>query len=173
MKELTLSAVGNCRMPCGKYLPLQRLAAVVAREKADGKTIILANGGFDLIHVGHVRYLQQAKALGDLLVVALNSDCSLRGLKGAGRALIDEGGRVRLIAAMACVDYVTLFAEATVERVLLTLTPHFHCKGSDYTLDSIPERDVVRSYGGRMAIVGGDKVRSTSLLIRRIKELYG
>ena len=160
-------------MPCGKYLPLQRLAAVVAREKAKGKTVVLANGGFDLIHVGHVRYLQQAKALGDLLVVALNSDRSLRMLKGAGRALIDEGGRVRLIAAMACVDYVTLFAEATVEHVLLALTPHFHCKGSDYTLDSIPERDVVRSYGGRMAIVGGEKVRSTSLLIRRIKELYG
>ncbi len=160
-------------MPCGKYFPLHELAAVVAREKAQGRTIVLANGGFDLIHVGHVRYLQQAKALGDLLIVALNSDRSLRRLKGAGRALIDEDGRVRLIAAMACVDYVTLFAEATVERVLLALTPHCHCKGSDYTLDSIPERDVVRSYGGRMAIVGGDKVRSTSLLIRRIKELYG
>ena len=173
MKGLTLSAAGNCRMPCGKYLTRQRLAAVVAREREGGKTIVLANGGFDLIHIGHVRYLQQAKALGDLLVVALNSDRSLRRLKGAGRALIDEDGRVRLIAALACVDYVTLFSESTVERVLLAVTPHFHCKGSDYTLDSIPERDVVRSYGGRMAIVGGDKVRSTSLVIRRIKELYG
>ena len=149
------------------------MAESSSREKRAGKTIVLANGGFDLIHVGHVRYLQQAKALGDILVVALNSDSSLKELKGAGRALIDEGGRVRIIAAMACVDYVTLFAEATVERVLLALTPHFHCKGSDYTLDSIPERDVVRGYGGRMAIVGGDKVRSTSLVIRRIKELYG
>jgi len=160
-------------MRCAKYLPLGQLADVVSLEKGAGKTIVLANGGFDLIHVGHVRYLQQAKALGDILVVALNSDSSLKELKGAARALIDEGGRVRIIAAMACVDYVTLFAERTVEGVLRALTPHFHCKGSDYTPDSIPERDVVRGYGGRLAIVGGDKVRSTSLVIRRIKELYG
>ncbi|MCU0275625.1 MAG: adenylyltransferase/cytidyltransferase family protein [Acidobacteria bacterium] len=160
-------------MSCAKYLPLQRLTEAIAGEKRKGKTIVLANGGFDLIHVGHVRYLQQARAMGDVLVVALNSDQSLRALKGEGRALIDEEGRVRIIAAMACVDYVTLFAEPTVAGVLLALTPHCHCKGSDYTLDSIPERDIVRGYGGRMAIVGGEKVRSTSLLIHRIKELYG
>lgn len=160
-------------MPCAKYLPLPQLAETVAREKGTGKTIVLANGGFDLIHVGHVRYLQQAKALGDILVVALNSDSSLKELKGAGRALIDEAGRVRIIGALACVDYVTLFAERTVESVLRAITPHFHCKGSDYSLDSIPERDVVLGYGGQLAIVGGDKVRSTSLVIRRIKELYG
>lgn len=160
-------------MPCGKFFPLPLLAAEIAREKRAGKTIVLANGGFDLIHVGHVRYLQQAKAKGDILVVALNSDSSLRELKGAGRALIGEEGRVRIISALACVDYVTLFAERTVGRVLLALTPHFHCKGSDYTLDSIPERDIVRSFGGEMAIVGGDKVRSTSQVIRAIKELYG
>ncbi len=160
-------------MSCGKFLSRLRLAEAVARDKGDGKTVVLANGGFDLIHVGHVRYLQQAKAMGDVLVVAINSDSSLKELKGTGRALIDEDGRVRIISALACVDYVTLFAEATVAAVLLAITPHCHCKGSDYTLDSIPERDVVRSYGGRMAIVGGDKVRSTSLVIRRIKELYG
>jgi rfaE bifunctional protein nucleotidyltransferase chain/domain len=160
-------------MPCAEYLPLAQLAEAIAREKGAGKTIVLANGGFDLIHVGHVRYLQQAKALGDVLVVALNSDSSLRRLKGAGRALIDEAGRIRIIGALACVDYVTLFAEQTVEGVLRAITPHFHCKGSDYTPDSIPERDVVRRYGGQLAIVGGDKVRSTSLVIRRIKELYG
>lgn len=160
-------------MPSDKYFPLPQLAERIAREKEMGKTIVLANGGFDLIHVGHIRYLQQAKALGDILVVALNSDSSLKELKGAGRALIDEAGRARIISALACVDYVTLFAEGTVGRVLLALTPHFHCKGSDYTLDSIPERDIVQSYGGRMAIVGGDKVRSTSLLIQKIKELYG
>ncbi len=160
-------------MPSDKYLPLPRLAERIAREKETGKTIVLANGGFDLIHVGHVRYLQAAKSLGDILVVALNSDSSLKKLKGAGRALIDEAGRVRIISALACVDYVTLFSEGTVGRVLLALTPDFHCKGSDYTLDSIPERDIVRSYGGRMAIVGGGKVRSTSLLIQRIKGLYG
>ncbi|HEX7502654.1 MAG TPA: adenylyltransferase/cytidyltransferase family protein [Acidobacteriota bacterium] len=160
-------------MPSDKYFPLPRLAERVAREKEMGRTIVLANGGFDLIHVGHIRYLQQAKAMGDILVVALNSDSSLKKLKGAGRALIDEAGRVRIISALACVDYVTLFSEGTVGRVLLALTPHFHCKGADYTLASIPERDIVRSYGGRMAIVGGDKVRSTSLLIKKIKELYG
>ncbi len=160
-------------MRCARYLPLGQLAEAVAREKGAGKTIVLANGGFDLIHVGHIRYLQQAKALGDILVVALNSDSSLKELKGAARALIDEGGRVRIIGALTCVDYVTLFAERTVEGVLLAITPHFHCKGSDYTLESIPERDVVRGYGGQLAIVGGEKVRSTSLVIRRIKELYG
>ncbi len=160
-------------MSCVKFLPLPQLAAVVAREKGLGRTVVLANGGFDLIHVGHVRYLQQAKALGDILVVALNSDSSLKKLKGEGRALIDESGRVRILCSLACVDHVTLFAEPTVERVLRALTPHFHCKGSDYTLESIPERDIVLGYGGQLAIVGGGKVRSTSLVIRRIKELYG
>jgi len=172
MKGHILSAVGNYRMPCAKFLPLPRLATEIAQRKKEGKTIVLANGGFDLIHVGHVRYLQQAKAKGDVLVVALNSDSSLKELKGAGRALIDEEGRVRIVSALACVDYVTLFSERTVSRVLLVLTPHFHCKGSDYTLDSIPERDIVRGYGGELAIVGGDKVRSTSQVIRAIKESY-
>jgi rfaE bifunctional protein nucleotidyltransferase chain/domain len=160
-------------MPSDKYFPLPELAERIAREKELGKTIVLANGGYDLIHVGHIRYLQQAKAMGEVLVVALNSDASLKKLKGAGRALIDEAGRVRILSALACVDYVTLFSEGTVGGVLLAITPHFHCKGSDYTLASIPERDIVQSYGGRMAIVGGDKVRSTSLLIKKIKELYG
>jgi rfaE bifunctional protein nucleotidyltransferase chain/domain len=160
-------------MPSSKCFPLPSLAERIAGEKECGKTVVLANGGFDLIHVGHVRYLQQAKVLGDILVVALNSDSSLQRLKGPGRALIDEAGRVEIISALACVDYVTLFSEETVGRVLLAIKPHFHCKGSDYTLDSIPERDIVRSYGGRMAIVGGEKVRSTSQLIRKIKALYG
>jgi D-glycero-beta-D-manno-heptose 1-phosphate adenylyltransferase len=160
-------------MPCRKFFSLKSLAVEIAREKKLGKTIVLANGGFDLIHIGHVRYLRQAKAMGDILVVALNADSSLKKLKGSGRALIDEQGRVLIISALACVDYVTLFAEKTVERVLLTLTPHIHCKGSDYTLDSIPERGIVQSYGGKLAIVGGEKVRSTSLVIKKIKELYG
>lgn len=174
MKGLIHCRAGNFRMLCHKkFFRLSRLAAEIAREKKAGKTIVLANGGFDLLHIGHIRYLQQAKAKGDILVVALNSDSSLKKLKGAGRALIDEQGRVLIISALACVDYVTLFAETTVELVLLAITPHFHCKGSDYTIDSIPERAVVRSYGGKMAIVGGDKVRSTSLVIEKIKELYG
>ena len=160
-------------MLCRKFYPLPELAAQIAAEKKLGKTIVLANGGFDLIHVGHIRYLQQAKAKGDILVVALNSDRSLKNLKGEARALIDERGRVMIISALACVDYVTLFDEKRVDRVLLAITPDFHCKGSDYTLESIPERDIVRSYGGAMAIVGGEKVRSTSMLIKKIKELYG
>ncbi len=160
-------------MPCRKFYPLAELAMRIAAEKKLGKTIVLANGGFDLIHVGHIRYLQQAKAKGDVLVVALNSDSSLKQLKGAGRALIDEQGRIMIISAMACVDYVTLFDEQRVDRVLLTLTPDVHCKGSDYTLETIPERDIVRSYGGAMAIVGGEKVRSTSVIINKIKEIYG
>jgi rfaE bifunctional protein nucleotidyltransferase chain/domain len=160
-------------MPCHKYYPLPELAAKVAAEKKLAKTVVLANGGFDLIHVGHIRYLQQAKAMGDILVVALNSDRSLRGLKGEARALIDEQGRVLIISALACVDYVTLFDENRVDRVLLAITPDLHCKGSDYSLETIPEREIVRSYGGAMAIVGGEKVRSTSLLIKKIKESYG
>jgi rfaE bifunctional protein nucleotidyltransferase chain/domain len=160
-------------MPCHKYYPLEELVPLIAGEKKQGKTIVLANGGFDLIHVGHIRYLQQAKTMGDILVVALNSDRSLKKLKGAGRALIAEQGRVLIISALACVDYVTLFDENRVDRILLAITPDIHCKGSDYTLESIPERDIVLSYGGAMAIVGGDKVHSTSILIKKIKELYG
>jgi len=160
-------------MPSSKFYPLPELAAQIAGEKKRGKAIVLANGGFDLIHVGHVRYLQQAKAQGDVLVVALNSDRSLKNLKGPARALIDEQGRMLIISALACVDYVTLFDENRVDRVLLAITPNVHCKGSDYTLESIPERDIVHSYGGAMAIVGGEKVRSTSIIIRTIKEIYG
>ena len=160
-------------MHCDKFFLLPELAARISAEKKVGKTIVLANGGFDLIHVGHIRYLQQAKAKGDILVVALNSDRSLKSLKGEGRALIDEQGRVTIISALACVDYVTLFDESRVDRILLAIKPDFHCKGSDYTLESIPERDIVRGYGGAMAIVGGDKVHSTSILIKKIKELYG
>jgi rfaE bifunctional protein nucleotidyltransferase chain/domain len=160
-------------MLCHKFYPLPELAERIVAEKKLGKTIVLANGGFDLIHVGHIRYLQQSKALGEILVVALNSDRSLKNLKGAGRALIDEKGRILIISALACVDYVTLFDENRVDNILLAITPDFHCKGSDYTLDTIPERDIVRSYGGAMAIVGGEKVRSTSLIIKKIKEIYG
>jgi len=160
-------------MPCHKFYCLPELAARTRAEKKLGKTIVLANGGFDLIHVGHIRYLQQAKAKGDVLVVALNSDRSLKNLKGAARALIDERGRIAIISALACVDYVTVFDEARVDRVLLAITPDFHCKGSDYTLESIPERDIVLGYGGALAIVGGEKVRSTSVIISKIKENYG
>ncbi len=153
-----------------KFFPLDELKLQIEKEKLKNKTIALANGGFDLIHIGHVRYLKGAKQTADILVVALNSDESLKRLKGNSRAVLDEATRVRIISAFQCVDYVTVFNESTVDRVLLTLKPNFHCKGSDYTVDTVPERETVKSYGGKIAIVGGDKIRSTSLIINHIKK---
>jgi len=159
-------------MPSSKFFPLESLVPIILDERKKGKTIVLANGCFDLIHVGHIRYLQGAKKMGDLLVVALNSDDSLKKLKGRGEALIDQDGRITSVSAFECVDYVTLFDEIRADRVILTLKPDVHCKGSDYTLQTVPERDVVRGYGGKIAIVGGAKVQSTSLLVRRIRKSF-
>lgn len=159
-------------MPLSKYYPLEKLAPIIEQKKKDGYRIALANGGFDLFHIGHVRYLHEAKGLTDLLVVALNSDSSLRQLKGKNRALIDLPGRISLIASLECVDYVTSFDEPRVDRVLLSLTPHIHCKGSDYTPETVPEREIVHMYGGRISIVGGEKIRSTSDIIQTIQRLY-
>lgn len=156
-----------------KFLPLPELAVRIAAARQRGKKIALANGGFDLLHIGHVRYLQAARAQADILVVAVNSDTSLRQLKGPERAIIDECGRVALIAALACVDFVTLFDDRRVDEVLQRLTPDVHCKGSDYTAETVPERETVLAYGGRIAIVGGAKIRSTSSLIARIRSLHG
>lgn len=157
-------------MSLNKFHPLEQLETVLSRERKKGKTIALANGGFDLIHIGHIRYLKGAKQTADILVVALNSDVSLKKLKGDKRAVLGEKERVRIIAAVECVDYVTLFNELTVDRVLLTLKPDFHCKGSDYTVDTVPERETVKSYGGKIAIVGGDKIRNTSDIIKSIRD---
>ncbi len=137
-----------------------------------GRSVALANGGFDLLHIGHVRYLQAAKMQADILVVALNSDRSLKKLKGERRALIDLAGRTTLIAALECVDYLTAFDEERVDCVLRALKPDVHCKGSDYTAETVPEKEVVAGYGGRVAIVGGDKVESSSSVIARIRALY-
>ena len=130
--------------------------------------IVLANGGFDLIHAGHVRYLREARKKGDLLVVALNSNASLSGLKGPGRPILPQRERAEIIAAFEGVDYVVIFGEPDVERILRALRPDVHVKGSDYTKDTVPEREIVRSYGGRVAIAGGPKIRSTSDIISRI-----
>lgn len=157
-------------MSLTKFYPLDELIAVVAEERKNGKTVALANGGFDLVHIGHVRYLQGAKNEADLLVLALNSDRSLKTLKGETRAILEQDQRIRIMAAFECIDYVTLFDETTVDNVLLTLKPDVHCKGSDYTVDTVPERETVRSYGGRIAIVGGDKIRNTSEIIEGIKD---
>ena len=154
-----------------KRKTLRQLKAIVERLRRQGKRIVLANGCFDLLHVGHVRYLEGAGRLGDLLIVAVNNDAMVRRLKGPGRPLMKQQDRVALVSAVGGVDYVTVFGEPTVERLLQVLRPHVHAKGSDYTKDTVPEREVVRSYGGRVAIVGGPKVQSTRDLIRRIKNL--
>jgi rfaE bifunctional protein nucleotidyltransferase chain/domain len=151
-----------------KLYPLTRLSKIIDLEKKKGARIILANGCFDLIHVGHVRYLKESKALGDRLVVALNSDRSVRRLKGPGRPLMRENDRADILAAFSVVDFITIFDEDNVESVLLTLKPHVHAKGSDYTEETVPEREIVRSYGGQIAITGGPKVRSTSEVISDI-----
>jgi len=145
------------------------LAAAIARERADCRTIAFANGCFDLLHAGHVRYLQGASAEADRLVVAINDDASVAALKGPGRPILAAADRAELVAGLKCVDYVVVFADSTVERLLLLLKPDVHCKGTDYTVDTVPERAVVASYGGRTAIVGDAKLHATRDLIARIR----
>jgi rfaE bifunctional protein nucleotidyltransferase chain/domain len=151
-----------------KFKPLAELRRIIAAEKAKGKTVVLANGCFDLFHVGHIRYLRAARSKGDVLVVALNSDSSVRRLKGERRPILPQRERAEILAAFSFVDYVTIFREPTVTRVLLALKPDIHAKGSDYSRETVPERDTVKAYGGRVAIVGGPKVRNTSQVIRDI-----
>jgi rfaE bifunctional protein nucleotidyltransferase chain/domain len=141
----------------------------VARDRAAGRTIAFANGCFDLLHAGHVRYLQAAAAEGDRLIVAVNDDRSVTGLKGAGRPILSAADRAELVAALRGVDYVVVFGDPDVERLLLLLKPDVHCKGTDYTIDSVPEREVVKSYGGRTAIVGDAKSHATRELLERIR----
>ena len=149
-------------------LALDELAQRLAAERARGVTVALANGCFDILHVGHVRYLEGAALEADLLVVAINADETVRALKGAGRPVLPAGDRAEIVAALRCVDYVVVFPEPTVTNVLQTLKPDVHCKGTDYTVDTVPERDVVRAYGGRTAIVGDPKDHSTTDLLAKI-----
>jgi rfaE bifunctional protein nucleotidyltransferase chain/domain len=135
-----------------------------------GRKIVLANGCFDILHVGHLRYLKEAGELGDALVVALNSDRSVRQIKGEGRPIMNELERVALISAIACVDYVIVFDEPNVNRVLDVLKPSIHCKGTDYTEDSVPERERVLAYGGAVRITGDAKEHSSTDVIQRILE---
>jgi rfaE bifunctional protein nucleotidyltransferase chain/domain len=141
----------------------------VEAARARGRTIALANGVFDLLHVGHVRYLHGAKAEADVLVVGVNADLSVRRLKGPDRPILPAGDRALLVAAQRAVDHVTVFEEDDVTRLLLTLQPDVHCKGTDYTPETVPERDVVRSYGGRVAIVGDAKDHDTRVLLARLR----
>ena len=143
----------------------EALQRAVQHERAAGKTVVLANGCFDLFHVGHSRYLAGAREIGDVLVVGVNSDFEARRLKGEGRPVIPENERAELISALRCVDYVTIFNEPTVTELILALRPDFHAKGTDYTTETVPERDVIASIGGRVAIVGDPKDHSSTSLI--------
>jgi rfaE bifunctional protein nucleotidyltransferase chain/domain len=146
----------------------RELADRVAADRAAGRSIGLANGCFDILHVGHVRYLQAAAAEADRLIVAVNGDRSVAALKGPGRPILGEADRAELVAALRGVDYVVTFDEETVERLLTLVKPDVHCKGTDYTVETVPERDVVRAYGGRTAIVGDPKSHASRDLIARI-----
>ena len=152
----------------GEIVARAALVERVARERAAGRTIAFANGCFDLLHVGHLRYLESAAREGDVLVVAINDDQSVRRLKGEGRPILAAAHRAELVAALRCVDLVVVFPEPTVGPLLEALRPDVHCKGTDYTLETVPERDVVRGYGGRVAIVGDPKDHSTRDLLARI-----
>ena len=134
--------------------------------------MVLANGCFDLVHVGHIRYLEEAKRLGDILIVAINSDESVRRLKGAGRPLQSEIERAEMLASFQCVDYVVIFGDPTVDNLLDVLRPDVHAKGTDYSEDTVPERETVLSYGGRTAIVGDPKAHSSRDLILQILWKY-
>lgn len=154
----------------GPLWPRNRLASVLARLKRKGliDRVVLANGCFDLLHAGHVRYLEDAAEHGHILIVALNSDASARKLKGAGRPLLSLRERAELVGALRAVDAVTSFPEATLERTLRILRPDVHAKGTDYTPATVPEREVDRELGIEIAICGDRKRHSTSALLRRI-----
>jgi len=146
-----------------------QLVQAIARDRAAGRTIAFANGCFDLLHVGHVRYLRGAAAEADRLVVAVNDDESVAALKGPGRPILAAADRAELVAGLRGVDYVVIFGDPTVERLLRLLKPDVHCKGTDYTVETVPERAVVASYGGRTAIVGDPKGHATRDLLARIR----
>jgi D-glycero-beta-D-manno-heptose 1-phosphate adenylyltransferase len=149
-------------------LTRQELLERVTSARASGARIVLANGCFDVLHVGHVRYLAGARRLGDILIVGINSDEQVAIQKGPGRPVLPATERAEIVAALEAVTYVTIFDEPTVEQLLLALKPDVHAKGTDYTTDSVPERDVVRSYGGQVAIVGDPKDHSTTEIIARL-----
>src|ERR671926_1036818 len=151
-----------------RILERNRLIARVAIARKGGARVVFANGCFDLLHVGHVRYLEAAKGLGDLLVVGVNSDEQVRRLKGEGRPLVPERERAEIIASLRAVDFVTIFTEPTVEALLRAIRPDIHAKGTDYTEDSVPERDVVRSFGGRVQIVGDPKDHSSTEMFGKV-----
>jgi rfaE bifunctional protein nucleotidyltransferase chain/domain len=153
-----------------KILSRDDLKRRVAEWRSRGERIVMANGCFDVLHVGHVRYLKAAKELGNRLIVAVNSDASVRGLKGDGRPVMPDSERAEILAALEPVDAVVIFSEPNVRALLDEIRPDVQAKGTDYTADSVPERDVVASYGGRVAIVGDPKDHSATGIINRMRE---
>jgi rfaE bifunctional protein nucleotidyltransferase chain/domain len=152
-----------------RILGLPSLLEALAAPRSRGSTVALANGLFDVLHVGHLRYLEGAKREADLLVVAVNSDESARAIKGPGRPVVPQDERAELVAGFACVDFVTIFDELTVEPLLRALRPDVHCKGTDYAPETIPEREVARELEIRVAIVGDPKQHATTELLRRLR----
>jgi rfaE bifunctional protein nucleotidyltransferase chain/domain len=151
-----------------RILERNRLIARVAIARRGGARVVFANGCFDILHVGHVRYLEAARGLGDLLVVGVNDDEQVRRLKGEGRPFVPARERAEVIASLRAVDYVTVFHEPTVTELLLALRPDIHAKGTDYTEETVPERDVVRSFGGRVQIVGDPKDHSSTEMLKNV-----
>ena len=156
------------RNPGSKIKKADELKEIVNGLQAAGKTVVFANGCFDLLHVGHVRYLASAKSLGDILIVGINGDDGVAALKGSGRPLQGAGDRSEIVASLACVDYCLIFDSPTVDGILGELKPDIHAKGTDYTEESVPERNTVMSYGGRVAIAGDPKDHSSRDLIKTI-----
>ena len=156
----------------GAVVALEEAARFVEEAKRAQKRVVLANGHFDLLHVGHVRYLEGARAAGDVLVVAVNGDEVTRKLKGPGRPILSAAGRAELVAALECVDIVVVFDDVNVAALLEQLHPHVHCKGTDYTEDTVPEREVMRQLGGETRIVGDPKDHSTRDLIATIQKRF-
>jgi len=160
------------RLDSPKIKSLAALSKIVAEARKQGKKVVLANGCFDLIHVGHIRYLQAARKKGDLLIVAINSDRSVRQLKGLGRPLLPEKERAYILASFWFVDYVTIFHQTTVDHILEKLRPDIHAKGSDYRPQTVPEKETAQKLGIKVAIVGGPKIRSTSTVIKNLTRRF-
>jgi rfaE bifunctional protein nucleotidyltransferase chain/domain len=164
---------GSAAGMTAKVLDLDAARAVAEAARAQGRRVVLANGCFDLLHVGHVRYLAAARALGDLLIVGLNSDASVRRLKGPGRPVMPADERAELLAALAAVDHVVIFDDDTADRLVGLLRPAVHAKGTDYTRETVPERAAVHHEGGQVAIAGDPKSHATGDLIRVIVARFG
>lgn len=167
-KFLNLELMSSVNNNFAPILERNRLAARVAIERRNRKRIVLANGCFDLFHVGHIRYLAGAKELGECLIVGINSDEQVKLLKGENRPFMPENERAEIVSALKFVDFVTIFREPTVEELIRAIRPDFHAKGTDYTVDSVPEREIVKEYGGQVAIVGDPKDHSSTEIIEKV-----